>query len=149
MPRYRTTESRAKLRGTFRPGRAKRSPKVERVAAVPPPPEGMSEAASREWNRLAPLICATRTLTAADGPALELLSNTLATAAEAQGVVEREGLTVTGASGIRPHPCVKIFEQARVQATRLLCEFGLTPRARGHVEPVGEPAKGNPFAEIG
>jgi len=149
MSQFKVPESRKRVTGTYRPDRAKRRPGLDGLTAAPAAPEYLTAAAKAEWDRLAPLIAGMRTLTAADAPALELLSQTLATAAQAQAEVERDGLTVASVNGgMRAHPAVKILEQARAQATRLLIEFGLTPRARGHVEPVGDASPTNRFAGL-
>jgi len=60
-------------------------------------------------------------------------------AQEARAQLEDEGLTVSGAQGIRPHPCVAIERDARLAVARLVRELDLD------VEPpvpdrVGPPA---------
>jgi phage terminase small subunit len=53
------------------------------------------------------------------------------TEAEARAVVVAEGCAVAAAaSGLKPRPEVRVMETARVQAARLLADFGLTPKGR-------------------
>jgi P27 family predicted phage terminase small subunit len=149
MPRYRTSDASKRLAGTYRSDRAKRRPSVNGLVTVPAAPDHLTELARKEWHRLAPLVAEQRTLTQADLRGFELLCDTLASAAQAQEVIAREGMTITGDGGkIRAHPAVKILEAARAQATRLLIEYGLTPRARGHVEPAADTTPHNPFADL-
>ena len=90
---------------------------------------------------MAPATVGLGTLTHADLRALELLADTLATAAEAQATVAQCGFTVpTADGGAKPHPAVRIMETARAQAKGLLADFGLTPRGRQGVDtkPAGK-----------
>ncbi len=53
------------------------------------------------------------------------------TEAEARAVIEAEGCAVAAAaSGLKPRPEVRVMETARVQAARLLADFGMTPKRR-------------------
>jgi P27 family predicted phage terminase small subunit len=101
------------------------------LAEAPEPPAHLSPRAAAEWRRLAPVAFALGTLAEADLRAFELLAETLATEAAARAVVEREGHAVpTAGGGAKPRPEVRVMETARVQAAKLLAEFGLTPRGR-------------------
>lgn len=148
MPRYKKREAVKRIAGTFRKDRAKRRVKIGRLSAVPPAPDFISELARAEWQRLAPLICEQRTLAAADVRGLALLCESLATCTQAQAVIASKGLTIVSDGKIRAHPAVKILEAARAQATRLLIEYGCTPRARAHVEPASDATPDNPFARL-
>src|SRR5262249_14392744 len=46
-------------------------------------------------------------------------------AQEARAQLEDEGLTVSGAQGLRPHPCVAIERDARLAVARLVRELDL------------------------
>lgn len=149
MARYRVPDTRKKLSGSFRADRATRRSHGDGLASAPPAPEHLTERARTEWDRLAPLIWEQQTLTASDLRGLELLCETLGTAQQAQETIATAGLTIAGDGGrIRAHPAIKILEAARSQATRLLIEYGLTPRARSHVEPAMPATPDNPFAKI-
>ncbi len=102
-----------------------------RLTEPPEPPDRLSPRAAAEWRRLAPAATALGTLAGADLRGFELLCETLATEATARAVVEAEGHAVpTAGGGAKPRPEVRVMETARVQAARLLAEFGLTPRGR-------------------
>ncbi|MGO9717262.1 MAG: phage terminase small subunit P27 family [Steroidobacteraceae bacterium] len=150
MPNYKKTERRKKLAGTLRADRTKRRPKARGMSTIPAPPEHLTARARAEWLYFAPSLAALRTVAAADLRGLEMLCETLATAQQAQAVIASAGLTIGSArSGkIRAHPAIKIMETARAQATRLLIEFGLTPRARSHVEPAADTTPDNAFARL-
>jgi P27 family predicted phage terminase small subunit len=150
VPRYRKPDATKKLSGSYRKDRAKRPPKIRGMSSIPPPPEYLTTLARSEWLRLAPQLAALRTVAPADLRGLEMLCETLATGQQAQAVIATAGLTIGSAKSgkIRAHPAIKIMETARAQATRLLIEFGLTPRARGHVEPAADTTPDNAFARI-
>ena len=148
MPARRSNALKAAA-GTLRPGRIRATPAGERLLEVPKPPAGLDPAAAAEWKRLAPLLVEVGTLTAADLRALQLLAETLASAAHLAETVKREGYTVPGAAGgVKSHPCLVALAQARAQAARLLGDFGLTPRGRGGVDqaPGGDDHDDDPAA---
>ena len=151
MPRYRKPEAKKQLAGTYRRDRAKRRPKINGMTTVPPPPEHLTAQARSEWHRLAPRICEQRTMAAADLAGFEMLCEVLSTITQAQTQIARDGLTIGSVRGgkCRTHPAVKILESSRAQATRLLIEYGLTPRAREHVQPAADPTPDNAFARLG
>jgi P27 family predicted phage terminase small subunit len=131
--------------------REDRRPKLDfakRLTRAPAVPAGLSERAAAEWRQLAPAAVGVGTLTAADLTAFALLCATLATERQAREVIEAEGLSVaTDGGGMKPHPCVRIVENARNQSVRLLESFGLTPKGRQSIDvnPPGSPA--NELAE--
>lgn len=134
MARPRMAETVKANKGTMRGGRTTPATAANALAAMPPPPEHLPDAASREWKRLAPIVAELGTVSAADLRAFELLCSTLATASDAEAAVRAEGMTMpTGGGGVRSHPAVKVMETARAQAARLLEQFGLTPKARNYV----------------
>src|SRR5919202_2961857 len=140
MPRPRLSAAQKRLRGTYRADRSAPAAPSERLSRCPPPPATLTDAGTAEWKRLAPIAHRLGTLCAADLRAFELLCMTLATAAEAEATIRREGMTLpTGSGGTRAHPAIRIMEGSRAQAARLLIEFGLTPRARNAVEPAPPP----------
>ncbi len=53
------------------------------------------------------------------------------TEAEARAVIEAEGCAIpTAGDGLKRRPKVRVMQAARVQAARLLADFGLTPKGR-------------------
>ena len=108
----------------------------DRLDKCPAPPRHLSERARVEWRRLGPVAVALGTLTRADLRAFELLVETLATETTAREEVTASGYSVpTGDGGQKPHPAVRIMEEARRQSRALLSDFGLTPKGRGTVKP--------------
>src|SRR5947207_2461185 len=123
------------LRGTVRIDRLPKPTALDRLRTAPQAPAHLSERASIEWKALASVCCEMGTLTNADLRALELLCECLATESELRETLKAEGLTIAGAGdNSKAHPACKLLESTRNQATRLLTEFGLSPRSRLGVE---------------
>ena len=121
------------LANTYRADRAPAAdPKAgERLDEPPAPPPTLSPRGMAEWHRIAPAACGLGTVMAADLRALELLCEALAVESEARETVQREGfVTMAGSGGVKPHPALRVAENARTQASKLLSDFGLTPRGR-------------------
>lgn len=134
MPAHRLSDRTKTLRGTART--RKPAAAGDRLTVAPRPPRSLSRAAAAEWRALAPVLVDTGVLTRADLRGLQLLAETLASASELAEVVRVEGTTITGSSGAtKAHPALTAIATARAQAHRLLADFGLTPRARGGVDP--------------
>lgn len=143
----RTSKQRKQLAGTNRRDREKAG-SSKRLSSTPPAPGHLTERARDEWERLAPIAHDNGYLGRSDLRAFELLTEALATESEMRETIQREGITIMGGTGPKAHPALKAMETARNQATRLLIEFGLTPRARGSVDPVPEESKTNPFLDM-
>ena len=151
MPAPTSSHTKA-LRGTARADRQKPAGAAERLTAVPKAPPTVSDAAKAEWQRLAPILVNAGTLTANDLRALELLAETLASAAAFAAVIAKDGTLIEGAGGTRKaHPALQALATARAQARALLHDFGLTPRGRAAVEqaPAAPTAADDPYAEFG
>lgn len=102
------------------------------VSAVPEAPDWLPNAhAVKEWERLAPILVANKLLTEAGTMALAHLC-------ALHGKIVQ--LYAAGEA-----PVASMVSQYR----NLINDFGLTPVAQGKVKPVGEEAKGNPFARNG
>lgn len=135
MPAHRTSNVTKLLRGTDRADRKPKRDFAVRLSRVPPPPAHLSERAQGEWKTVGKAAVGVGTLTQGDLRAFELLAVTLATEAEAREVIAAEGMTVsTGDGGRKPHPAVRMMETARAQASRLLADFGLTPKSRQSID---------------
>ena len=146
------------LGGTLQPSRTNAA---EPLAAVllPTPPEWLSERAKGYWAEVGAVLLSMKLCTAADGPALMLLTETLAEWAEARqavvGTGKRPGVglvyemqTENGQTMRRPNPEVAIASDAMKRALRMLTEFGLTPASRGKVSALGENDEADPFAQM-
>src|SRR6266851_4172530 len=80
------------FRGTARKDRT--NPREPRPpVGIPQPRRGLSVSARGWYRRLAPILRDMGVLTLADGPALELLSETLAEQTQARRVLARDGQT--------------------------------------------------------
>lgn len=138
-----------RLRGTARADRVRRQLNHAPVlAAVPPPPEGLSERAAATWVRLGRLSIAAGVLTELDVELLELAARTVANVAELEEILAREGLTTdAGSGGKKAHPACAMLDRARAHAHRFLTDLGLTPPARERlsIEPIGGD---NPFSRL-
>lgn len=67
-----------------------------------------------------------------DESAIALLGSVMNTYHTAQKMTLEEGIVVRDKKGnaLRPHPAVKIMEEASTKIVRLLLEFGMTPARR-------------------
>jgi P27 family predicted phage terminase small subunit len=140
MPNHRASARLKHTRGTLRLDRLPPEDPAARLKRAPVPPETLSEAGKAEWRRLAPVAVRLGTLTSADLRSFELLAATLATAADAEAIIAREGVTVQAASGNpKSHPACQVLATARGQAEKLLGAFGLHPRGRTGV-PIAPPS---------
>ncbi|MFG1348592.1 phage terminase small subunit P27 family [Xanthobacter autotrophicus] len=99
---------------------------------VPEPPEWMSEDARGVWVRVLPILLnERRTITVTD---LEIFANycvAIGQVAEANRILEKEGLTFNGPSGPKRHPAIAIRSDGMTQARQMAAELGLTPASRG------------------
>lgn len=134
------------IAGTDRPVRRPKQSVGDRFVSAPPPPNHLSRRAKTEWRRIVPHIFAMGVLSPGDIRSLELLTETLATEADARDAVAKHGFTVaTADGGLKPHPAVRAMETARGQAIQLLDRFGLNPKARQHVDIAPDRAAPNKF----
>lgn len=73
-----------------------------------------------------------------DSAAIQLIGQTYHNYIEATETLAREGMYQTidtqAGSSLKAHPAVKVQLDSQVQLTRLLIEFGLTPKSRGELK---------------
>lgn len=107
-------------------------------------PAHLAKGAKAEWARIVPLLDAAKLISEADRTSLALYCTAVDRAQRAERQVEREGMTLknptTGA--IHAHPLLGVAKEARAQALRYGCEFGLTPASRGKMQAPGAGDKG-------
>lgn len=96
------------------------------VDAMPRPPAWLSKDAKAEWKRVAPILVERNVLTDADLGTLESYCTSAGTVAEAQRLMNAEGLTVAG----KRHPAFGIQNAAMTTARLCAAELGLTPVSR-------------------
>lgn len=116
-------------------------------------PSYLTKGAKAEWSRLVPMLDGAKLITEADRTSLALYCTAVDRAQRAERQVEREGMTLenptTGA--VHAHPLLGVAKEARAQALRYGCEFGLTPASRGKMSaPSGadKPADADPLASF-
>lgn len=133
MARPRKAHNLKVVAGTARPDRIEPTGvDLPLVDSAPPAPDWLPNAhATKEWNRLAPILAANKLLTEASLSALGMLC-------ALHGKIVQ--LYAAGES-----PTGHMLAQYRGIAN----DFGLTPIAQGKVKPVGDEKKGNRFAAFG
>lgn len=103
---------------------------------VPPPPSYFSQIAAQEWNRLAKLMVNQGTLRELDRTAFEARCLAYERLIKARKQ-SRGALTYKAPNGtIRPHPLVKVMEQAERAIRQFDVEYGMTPASRAKVAHV-------------
>lgn len=140
------------LAGTLQPSRTNPNEPVPDVA-LPTPPDWLSERARTYWQEIGDVLLHMKLVTVADGPAMQLLVESLAEWAEARQAVHRLGLvyemeTEGGQTMRRPNPEVAQASDAMKRALRMLTEFGLTPASRGKVSALGGDDNSDPLKDI-
>jgi P27 family predicted phage terminase small subunit len=98
---------------------------------IPDPPEGLSEKARKQWQRIAPVLGKMGVLHVTDFIALGLLCDALADWFEAAQHLEKEGMTIKNKDDvpkISPWHRIKIDADNRIRSWA--SEFGLTPASR-------------------
>lgn len=136
MPRGRKPKPDATKRLEGNPGkrpRNSRAPKAD--PALPEPPEFLSATAKEQWERIAPLLFASKVLTRLDDAALAALCTAFARWVEAETSLREHGLVVKSPNGFPiQNPYLSIANTAMRQMKELLAEFGMTPSSRSRVE---------------
>lgn len=99
------------------------------------PPAYLTKGAKAEWKRVVGLLDQAKLLVEADRTALALYCTAVDRAQQAEKEIEATGMTVvnptTGA--LHAHPLLTVAKEARAQALRYGCEFGLTPASRSKI----------------
>lgn len=102
--------------------------------------------ARREWHRVAPELRALGLLTRIDHASLEAYCMCYARWWQAEGALQRHGLTYVTPSGqIKPRPEVTMANNALKLMKAFLIEFGLTPASRSRLS-IDKPEAEDPFA---
>ncbi len=158
--------------GTGLPGRP-RKPTAAKIAAgnpgkrKPPADEPQPEVgapdrpahvatnavASGEWDRIVKLTTATRVLTVADGPILEMTALAYAEYRIAQKATAKsltyKVKTAAGSFIVKPRPEVPMAADAWRRYVNGLTHFGLTPATRAKVHVTKPAAPASPLDEFG
>lgn len=108
---------------------------------LPPAPAWLPVEGKTEWKRVAPALGKREVLTEADLGSLENYCLAIGTIRQCQTVIDKEGMFVSSErSAPRPHPAIRVRDEAMRQARQLAAELGLTPvsRSRPALAPQGE-----------
>lgn len=103
-----------------------------------PAPHWLSDAAREEWQRVAPVLAERGGLRPEIEGLLTAYCTALATVREADVILAREGLTVTGPSGPKVHPLVGPANRARAVALQLAKRLGLLSAAPAETKDNGK-----------
>ncbi len=110
------------------------------AVGTPDPPCELSPTASKEWDRITPILERMRILTEADGAALAVYCETFAEWVSTGAKVRKDGmLCATAAGGLKASPLVAIHQRARADMLRTLGEFGLSPSTRASISAAAAP----------
>jgi P27 family predicted phage terminase small subunit len=131
-------------------GQKPRGPSAAKVATgAPEMPEGLSEAAAAEWDRLAPLLHRAGLLATIDGNVLGLYCSAVADWRAAREKVEELGPVVRSPAGFpQVSPYVSLARNAAKAMQSLGSELGLSPVARQRIGPVLDPDHKDDFDEF-
>ena len=102
--------------------------------------------AQAEWRRVVPLLVRTAGLADVDRSIVVDYCVTVARLEECERRISLEGLVVMGQRGECRNPLTTVASQYRTQLKAYIGELGLSPSARGRIEPPGDDDDGDdPF----
>jgi P27 family predicted phage terminase small subunit len=124
-------------RGSWRANARQHEPKYE--VKVPVAPKWVDKKGRTFFRRLAGKMAGAGVMTDADTLALGLLTNCFVMYKEANDILEREGVTLTGTNKLGEpytiqHPCVHIMLSTWDRIVKMCCQFGLTPASRASIQ---------------
>lgn len=141
-----TSTAKLQLRGSWRGKTVARKNEVKAKPAVPNPPAAMSKEAKAEWKRVVKELDALGLIAKIDRAALSILCNAWSDYVEARAKLKKTGKTFTNEKcEIKPHPFVKIQNDAAALWHRMCKEFGLAPASRAGLQPTGKPKAIDPL----
>lgn len=125
------------------PGKRRIAPEVKPDATgLPSCPAHLSQTAKNEWKRISGELHRLGLLTRVDRAALAAYCAAYGYWVEADGVVQRDGITIeTDKGNLIAHPAVGIRNRSLELMHRYLVEFGLTPSSRVGLAGDGADAK--------
>ncbi|HZP94298.1 MAG TPA: phage terminase small subunit P27 family [Burkholderiales bacterium] len=117
-------------------------------AALPPPPEHLSERARAEWERAGRELERAGLMSHLDMAMFAAYCSAWGRLVEAEEMLAREGPVVETPKGfLVQSPYLQIMNKAIEQITRLGVEFGMSPSARVRVK-AEKPKEADPLEEL-
>lgn len=121
------------LKGTLKPGRMNKN-EPEPPIEAPDCPAHLSEGASMEWQRIAPILEEMGLLSNIDRAALAGYCELWARWEKAEREIQAHGEVITTPNGtLQTSPWVSIAHRTLVELRRFAAEFGLSPASRSKV----------------
>ena len=108
---------------------------------IPPKPTALGAVASKEWDRITPMLFELGLLTAVDGAALAAYCANFQRWHEAETLIKASGLVIEAERGPVRNPAVGIANESMAQMHKFLVEFGLTPASRIRLIAIPSAAK--------
>jgi len=106
---------------------------------MPAKPASLSDRASREWDRLsAELAEADLQISVAHRAPLALAATIAADIAETWTVIQKDGASVAGKTGLQAHPAVKRMDALRRDYLKALSLLGLRAAVSGEKQTPGD-----------
>lgn len=122
-------------------------PKPRPIA--PKCPRGLSAAAKREWERVAPLLERCGLLTEIDMAALAAYCTLYGRWIEAETTVRKEGLIILSPNGYpQQSPHLQIANRCLDQMKTYLVEFGMTPSSRTRISVNSSESSEDPMESL-
>jgi|GEM_PF-2471317 P27 family predicted phage terminase small subunit len=112
---------------------------------MPIKPDTLSPVASKQWDKLAPMLYEAGVLTEADGSALEIMCEAWATYVRYKEIVDKTPVTRGANQQLIINPLDRLKKSALRDYQNYLDGFGMTPRMRQRVSVVEKPRR---LAEI-
>jgi P27 family predicted phage terminase small subunit len=124
-----------KLRGSEIRGPHKRG--IDAPPGVPPSPAWLSDIASAEWERIVPMLEASRVMSPRHQQTLAAYCDSFADMVQADQELKTSGTTLMDDKGrVSNHPAWMRKRDARTSMLRFAAEFGLTASALARVSAV-------------
>lgn len=112
-------------------------------------PSKISSKSKRFMSTLLNVLDEKEIHTTLDRAAIQLIAHTYDNWLCATEMLERDGLTIynytSAGKNMKAHPAVKIQLDAQIQLTKLLIEFGLTPKSRKDVSSARQKPDASPL----
>lgn len=103
--------------------------------------------AKAEWTRIVPLLAKTAGLSDVDRLVVQDYCVTVARLEECERRISLDGLVVMGQRGTCRHPLTSVAAQYRTQLKTYIGELGLSPSARGRLDPPVGDDDDDPFRD--